>query len=279
MYTEYWRLKEKPFENTLDMRFSFMTPQFKEGLARLLYTAEEHKPGAIISGDCGTGKSLLRATFLARLQKVGSFLVASVDNPLVGIEVILRDIYDQIVEKSVGFSSFGSALRELQEAFLLRRTRGFHNLILVEEAQLLEDLQVVEQLRLLMNLRDGAGAPLVSLIFFGQLDMLQLLGSSRALMQSIPNRWTVSPLTVEQTREYVTYRLSVAGGNAWIVDDDAVVAIHTHTGGIPRLINNIGDLALYLGMSESAVRINANIVDRIVKDWELVHPVQMEGSL
>jgi general secretion pathway protein A len=103
--------------------------------------------------------------------------------------------------------------------------------------------------------------------------MLQLLGSSRALMQSIPNRWTVSPLTVEQTREYVTYRLSVAGGNAWIVDDDAVVAIHKHTGGIPRLINNIGDLALYLGMSESAVRINANIVDRIVKDWELVHPV------
>ena len=85
------------------------------------------------------------------------------------------------------------------------------------------------------------------------------------------------PFTVEQTREYVTHRLSVAGGNAWIIDDSAVAAIHRHTGGIARLINNIGDLALYLGMSESVVRVDASIVDRIVKDWELSLPDEVEG--
>jgi len=277
MYTEYWRLKEKPFENSHDMRYAFMAPQHQEGLARLLYAAQERKPGAILLGDYGTGKSFLRDTFLGRLPKVGSFAVASVDNPLGGIENILADIYEQIAQKPATLVSFGSALRELRELFLSCQSRGFHCLVLVEEAQLLEDRQTLEQLRLLMNLRDGRGRPLVSLIFFGQLGLLRVLGGCRALTQRIPNRWTLSPLTVEQTREYITYRLSVAGGNAWMIDDDAVMAIQGHTGGIIRMINNIGDLALYLGMSEKAVHVDAAIVNRIVKDWELSLPAESEG--
>jgi general secretion pathway protein A len=277
MYTEYWRLKEKPFENTLDMRFAFMTSQHKEGLARLLYTAEQRRPGAIVAGEFGTGKSLVRKMFLSRLDKVGNFVVASVDNPLGGIEAVLTDVYDQVVEKPAHFTSFGSALRELKAAFMARNARGFHNLVLVEEAQLLNDVETIEQLRLLMNLQDDKGSPLVSLIFFGQSRFLSTIKACPALGQRIPNRWTVGPFSIEQTRDYITHRLSVAGGNAWIVDDDAVVAIHGHTGGIARLINNIGDLALYLGMSESAVRVDASIVNRIVNDWEVSQPVAAEG--
>lgn len=277
MYTEYWRLKEKPFENTPDMRFGYMATQHKEGLARLLYTAEERKLGAILTGDHGTGKSFVRQAFLARLKKVGNFIVAAVDNPLAGIETILTDIYDQVVEKPAAFSSFGAALREMREALLVRNSRGFHTLVLVEEGQLLRDLEVLEQLQLMMNLENGHGKPLVSLILFGQLDMLQVIAKSPGLAQRIPNRWMLTPFTLEQTREYVTHRLSVAGGNAWIIDDSAVAAIHKHTGGIARLINNIGDLALYLGMSESVVRVDASIVDRIVKDWELSLPDEVEG--
>ncbi len=277
MYTEYWRLKEKPFENTPDMRFGYMASQHKEGLARLLYTAEERKLGAILTGDHGTGKSFVRQAFIGRLKKVGNFVVASVDNPLAGIEPILTDIYDQVVAKPAAFTGFGAALRELREALLVRNAHGFHSLVLIEEAQLLQDREVLEQLRLLMNLEDGHGRPLVSMIFFGQLDMLKTLGECPALAQRIPNRWLLTPFSVDQTREYVTHRLSVAGGNAWIIDDSAVEAIHKHTGGIARLINNIGDLALYLGMSESVVRVDGSIVDRIVKDWELSLPGELEG--
>ncbi len=276
MYTEYWRLKEKPFENTLDMRFAYMSPQHKEGLARLIYTAEERKAGAILTGDYGTGKSLLRKVFLGKLSGIGSFVVASVDNPLGGIEVILTDIYQQIVDKPAAFTSFGASFRELREAFLARKARGFYSLVVVEEAQLL-DLRALEQLRLLMDLEDPHGNPLVSMVFFGHLDVQNSLRECPALAQRIPNRWTLSPLSAEQAREYMTYRLSVAGGNGWIFDDDAVVAIHEHTGGVARLINNIGDLCLYLGMSEKVVRVDTSIVNRIVKDWELSLPAEVEG--
>lgn len=268
MYTEYWRLKERPFENTLDMRFIYMANQHKEGLARLLYTAEQCKDGAILTGDYGTGKSLVKEMFINKLGKVGNYAIASIDNPLIGIDSMFIDIRNQISDKPSAFSSIGAVMRELREVFQERKRRGFHNLILIEDSQLLEDKNTLEQLRLLMNLYDNYGQSLVSVLFFGQLDMLKTVSRSKGLEQRISSRWILTPFTVEQTREYITQRLSVAGGNGWIIGDDAVQAIHDYTGGIARIINSVSDLALYLGMSENAVRVNSTIVGRVVKDLE-----------
>jgi len=166
MYADYWSLKEKPFENSLDIRFLYMADQHKEGLARLIYAAEQRKSGAILTGDYGTGKSLVRQMFLNKLGKVGSFAVASIDNPLIGIDSILADVRDQISEKVSSFSSLGSVMRELCDLFKARKKQGFHNLILVENSQLLQDRDAFDQLCLLMDLCDDAGQSLVSLIFF-----------------------------------------------------------------------------------------------------------------
>jgi len=276
MYADYWRLKEKPFENSLDMRFVYMADQHKEGLARMIYAAEQHKSGAILTGDYGTGKSLVRQMFINKLGKVGSFAVASIDNPLIGFDAVLADIRDQISEKSCSFSSVGAVMRELREVFKERKLQGFHNLILVENSQLLQERHTFNQLRLLMDLCDDHGQPLVSLIFFGQSDILKIVRQSKALDQRITSRWTLSPLSPEQTRGYITHRLSVAGGNGWIIGDDAVVAIHDYAGGIARLINNVSDLALYLGMSENAVRVDASMVVRVIKDLKHSLPVAEE---
>jgi len=268
MYTEYWRLKEKPFENSLDMNFVYMSDQHKEALARLLYTVEERKNCAVLSGDHGTGKTLVRQMFVSRLSGVGSFAIAVIENPLVGIDAMLSDIQTQISGKPAEFSSRGAVMRELRDVFLSKSAGGFHNLVLIDDGQLLDDLKTVEQLRLLMNLYDNKGQSLVTMIFFGQSNMLKTMKASPALLQNISSRWVLNPLTAEQTRDYITHRLSVAGGNGWIIGDDAVEAIHEYTGGIARLINNVADLALYLGMSENAVRVDAVMVGRIIKDLE-----------
>jgi general secretion pathway protein A len=267
VYTEYWRLKEDPFTNSTDTRFVYMSEQHKEGLARLLYVAREHKSCAVLTGDYGTGKSLVRQLLLGELAKVGDFAIAVLDNPLVGADALLDDVLVQISERQpVSFSSRGAALRELREVFASRAKLGFHNLILVEDAHLLADRSSLEQLRQLMNLYDDRGQPLLSVMFFGHSSLDQVFAKSQALQQYISSSWFLEPFTGEQTREYVTRRLSVAGGNAWIFDDAAVAEIHRYTGGVARLINNLGDLALYLGMSENAVRVDASIVGRIIAD-------------
>ncbi len=277
MYTEYWRLKEKPFEGIADSRYAYLTTRHKEGLARLLYAARERKPGAILTGDYGTGKTIVRHVLLDRLREVGNFVVALVDNPMGEPGEILQDIYDQVAGKASAFSSIGAAMRELREALMARAGRGFYSIVMVEDAELLTDRRRLEQIRLLMNLEDDRGAPLVSVFLFAHVDFLSLLKTCPALLQRIPSRWTLAPLTRDQARGYINHRLSVAGGNAWIVEDEAVEAIHAFSGGVPRTINHVCDLALYVGMMNNAVRVDAGIVRDVVSDWGAAVP-QREGN-
>ncbi len=267
MYIEYWRLKEKPFEGGVNPRYAYMTSQHKEGLARLLYVVQERKAGAILTGDYGTGKTLVRHVLLERLGEVGNFVVAMVDNPLGEPRELLQDIYDQIVGKPTAFSSFGAAMRELREALLARQNRGFHNLVMVEEAHLLNDRRRLEQIRLVMNLQGADGVPLLTVLLFGHLELMAALKACPSLLQRIPSRWTLAPLSRDQVRAYINHRLAVAGGNAWIFEDEAVDAIHGFAAGVPREVNNICDLALYVGMTSNAVRIDAGIVRDVLSDW------------
>lgn len=266
MYLNYWRLKEEPFNNALDLRFMHRTPQHSEGVARLLYAVQQRKEGALLTGGYGTGKTLVRKMLLSKLETIGNFAVALVENPLAGPEALLRDILEQISRKppSAGFP--GTGFRELSAALEDRQEHGFRNLVVIEDAQLLTRLEELERLRLLMNLLDGRGHPLLTLIFIGQEGLLRVFARSAGLMQRITSRWHLAPLAREQTRDYMNHRLGVAGGNGWIFEDSAVDALHAFSGGTARVINNTADMALYLGMKENAVRVDAHTVERVAAD-------------
>lgn len=268
MYLNYWRLKEEPFNNALDLRFLHMTPQHSEGVARLLYAVQQHKEGAVLTGGFGTGKSLVRKFFLSRLEAVGDFAVALIENPLLEPEVMVRNIYEQITNKPLPADAASGGFQALTAALEERHANHFQNLIVVEEAQLITKIEVLEQLRLLMNLADARGKPLLTLIFVGQDDFLKLFAQSPGLVQRIPARWNITPLTVDQTRDYIDHRLSVAGANGWIFEDSAIDALHAFSEGTARVVNNTADMALYLGMRENAVRVNDRIIERVAADLQ-----------
>lgn len=266
MYLNYWRLREEPFSNALDPRFLFMTPQHSEGVARLVYAVQQRKEGALLTGHYGSGKSLVRTVFLARLEKVGNFAVALVGNPLAEPEIMLQDIYFQLGGKRQSSGFEGGTFRHLSALLAERRAGGFHNLIVAEDAQLLTRRERLEQLRLLMNIVDTSGHALLTLIFIGQEDVAGLFEKSPGLLQRLSTRWHLAPMTREQTRDYVSHRLSIAGGNGWIIDDSATDALHSLSGGIARIINNICDMGLYLGMTDNAVRVDSGIIGRVAAD-------------
>lgn len=266
-YLNYWHLHEEPFKNALDGRFAYMTPQHSEGVARLTYAAAQRKEGAMLTGGYGTGKSLVRKLFISNLQTIGNFAIALVENPLLDPESLLQDIYEQISGGAATCASVGSLSRELSEMLAERRSRGFHNIIVVEEAQLLTLIDRLEHLRLLMNITNATGQSLLTLVFIGQGDMLRTFAQSPGLLQRLTVRWNIDPLTREQTRNYITHWLSIAGGNGWAIDDSASDALHVFSGGIARMINNASDMALYLAMTENAVRVDARIIERVAADW------------
>lgn len=267
MYLSYWKLREEPFRNGLDERFIYMTPQHREGVARLTYAAQQRKDGALLTGACGTGKSLVRKEFLSHLGSAGNFAVALVENPLADPVSMMKDIHEQLSGKVLASSFPGTGFREFAALLADRRSHGFHNLIVVEEAQLLERPDRLELFHLLMNAADSSGLSMLTMLFIGQEDIPRIFSRSPGLLQRLAARWNIGPLTREQTRNYISHRLSIAGGNGWIIDDGASDALHAFSGGIARLINNAADMALYLGMVENAVRVDSPIVERVAADW------------
>lgn len=278
MYLDYWRLKEEPFSNALDLRFLHMTPQHGEGVARLLYAVQQHKVGAVLTGGFGTGKSLVRMLLLSKLESIGKFAVALVENPLMEPEAMRRDIHAQISQKALPPAGDGGGFRELAATLTDRQAHGFHCLVVIEEAQLLTRIELLEQLRLLMNLSDAKGRPLLTLIFIGQENFLRVFAQSPGLVQRIPARWNLAPLSREQTRDYVDHRLCVAGANGWIFEDSAVDALYAFSDGTARVINNTADMALYLGMRERAARVDGRLVERVVADLRSNLPLQQEEA-
>ncbi len=266
MYLAYWRLQEEPFVDTLEPRYFHATSQHNEGIARLVYMVRQRKGGAVLTGECGTGKTLVCRLFLQRLSQLGSFSVAQLENPLLPDAGIWRDLAQQLTGRSRPDGGAESDYQSVVNFLGERRRQGGHGIVIVEEAQLLAGENRMERIRLLMNLRDEHGRPLLTLVLVGTPNLIRALARNPSLRQRISSVWRLEPLTVEQTRAYVTHRLRVAGGNEWIIDDSAVEALQTYSNGIPRLINQAADMALYLGMVDSAVRVDAGIVERVAAD-------------
>lgn len=266
MYGTYWKLKEKPFENTPDPRFIYYSQRHEEALSRMLYVVQERKGAAMLTGEYGSGKTLLSRILLRELSN-DQYQTALIFNPrLITLEFIKEIIYQLGGDASL--QSKIDLLHSLNEILYRNRNENKNTVVVVDEAQTIIDENTFEELRLLLNFQLNDSF-LLTLILLGQPELKKKINNLPQLRQRLAVIYHLKHLSEEETKEYVRHRLKVAEAKDEIFSEGAFSEIHRYSGGIPRKINNICDMALLVGCSEAKDKIDKRIIIEVAEDLEM----------
>jgi general secretion pathway protein A len=266
MYTTYFGFTEKPFEITPDPRFLFLSDHHKEALAHLIYAARESKGLTMISGEVGTGKTLMGQTLLSRLDEKTKWI--SLVNPSLSPLEFLHYICEALGLKG-GQRSRGQYLAQLHDYLLKLNARGEKVLLIIDEAQSLSP-DLLEEIRLLTNLETHK-VKLFLIVLLGQPELNDLLDRHefRPLKQRLSLRYHIPPLTKEEVRNYIAKRLAVVGvPDQKIFSSKAIKRIFDFSQGIPRLINIVCDNALLTAFSLDQKTVKEKTVQDVIRKLE-----------
>jgi type II secretory pathway predicted ATPase ExeA len=234
MFLEHFGLVKNPFCKEIPGDSLFLSEASEEISSRLNYVANQNL-FAVVTGECGTGKS----TLLRRLRdclddKKFDFFY------LTDSKLTPRHFYNGILAQMGKDGAFyrGDARRILhQEIEMIHNVRNRKIVIVVDEAHLL-DREMLDELRFLLNFKMDSHSPL-SLILSGQSELEEILEkkSSTAIRQRIDFCCRLSPLNMDETGSYIERHLAYAGAENPIFMDTAVKIIYGYSSGLPRLIN------------------------------------------
>jgi general secretion pathway protein A len=273
MYKKFYGLSRNPFEISPDPYFFYPTPRHNEALANLNYGVQRRKGVVVVTGEVGTGKTLLVRCLLDSLNR-NQIAFAYVFNPRLSVPDFLRYVLTDLRLPMSGRTK-SEMLAYLNSYLIARFRRGTTAVLVVDEAQLLS-WELLEEVRLLTNL-ETSQQKLLQIVLVGQPELDRRLDSPhlRQLKQRVGLRCSLEPLGIDELRGYVLRRLELAGANSHggsIFSDGAIAAIHKYSRGIPRLINTLCENSLVSGYARQSKEIGENIVKEVAADFRLDGP-------
>ncbi len=265
MYTDFYQLKESPFNITSDPSFFFGSSVHEEAFSNILYGILSRKGIIVMTGEIGTGKTTLCRALLNRLDD--HVKTAFIMNPNFSdaqlLQLIIRDLGIQCRKTSNKLE-----LIETLNAFLLEQTSLGNNVaIIIDEAQNL-NIKQLEQVRLLSNLETEKDK-LLQILLVGQPELFDKLKlpELRQLNQRVTVRYHITPLKSQEVKNYIQHRLKTAGTlNKIHFTHEAFEAVFRHSKGVPRLINIICDRALLAGFVKDSFVIDDTMIQQAARE-------------
>jgi type II secretory pathway predicted ATPase ExeA len=263
VYEGYWDLREKPFRKTPDPRYLFLNETYEEALERLLFAVEEMEL-ALLTGEVGSGKTLLTRTLVDRVGE--RYEAGMILNPRLPPRQFL---HTAAVELGVAEPRFHSneLLDQIHERLLALHEQGRAALLIVDEAHLIPGKPTFEEIRLLTNFQLDDGN-LIAILLVGQPELRGRLRhrAYRALTQRVGVSFELVPLSMEDTRAYLAHRLTVAGAERLLFTDEAIARLHAAAAGVPRLLNHLATQSLIEGMARGAEEVGGAAVAAVLQD-------------
>jgi type II secretory pathway predicted ATPase ExeA len=272
MYKSFYNLKRNPFDLSPDPTCFVATERHNEALAALYYGIVRHKGVVVVTGEVGTGKTLMLRCLLQLFKSSSEISYAYLFNCRLAPMEFLHYVASDFGLKADAQQSKSSLLIELSKYVTSRGLQGLTTVLIVDEAHNLS-MELLEEIRLLSNLETNDDK-LLQIVLVGQPELDLKLDSFelRPLKQRIALRAHLSPLDENDTGKYIQERLLIAGDTVrteQLFMPEAVKAIHQYSKGFPRLINTICENALITGYAQQLQHITPEVVLGVAKDFHL----------
>ena len=263
-YLKYFRLRELPFGITPDTSYFFACRSIQEALNTLLVAVVNGEGFIKITGEVGTGKTLLCRKFLSTLGP--NWVSAYIPNPNLEPRMIVLALAEEL-GLTGEFLEPHRIEKDLMQRLLDIARQGKRVVLCMDETQAMP-LATLETVRLLTNL-ETEKRKLMQVVLFGQPELDRKLASAsvRQLRQRITFQYTLKALGRHEVADYVAHRLTIAGySGPALFADGALKSIHAASRGVPRLVNILAHKALLLAYGEGVRRAEPKHVRAAVED-------------
>lgn len=267
LYLNHFGLTELPFGITPDTSFIYSVQYHQEALNTLLLALDEGEGFVKISGEVGTGKTLLCRRLLQTLDD--GWVTAYLPNPNLNADTLFLALAEELgIKDAIGLDQY-HLVRRINQVLLEHAQAKRRVVVCIDEAQAMP-VETLEALRLLSNL-ETEKRKLLQIVLFGQPELDEKLHRPevRQLLQRIAFHYRLGGLRKSETGNYIAHRLRVAGYRGdGLFTPAALRALHRASGGTPRLINILAHKSLLSVFGEGRQLAKVRHVRLARKDTE-----------
>lgn len=264
IYSDHFGLRQRPFNLVPDPDFLFWGPAHRRAFAILEYGIMTRAPITLLTGDVGAGKTTLLRHLLTVIEE--DVKIGLVSNAHGDAGDMLRWVLHALDQKTVVGQTYVDLFAQLQDTLISEYAQGRRVVLIFDEAQNLSR-DALEELRMLTNINSGKDE-LVQLILVGQPELRDIVRrpDMTQFAQRVAAGFHIGTMSAETVAAYITHRVQIAGGAPDLFTPEACAAIHDHTHGVPRLVNQLCDLTLVYGFTADARQITADTVAEVIAD-------------
>lgn len=268
LYIEHFGFTERPFKLLPDPDFIYWSKSHRRAFSILEYGLTTNAPLTVVTGEVGTGKTTLIQALLSTID--GSKTVGLISNAQGGRGDLLRWLLHSLKVAPTPGADYVTLFHEFQSFVINEYADGRTVLLIIDEAQNLA-VETLEELRMLTNINSNKDE-LLQIILLGQPELRATLSRPelRQLAQRVTVAYHIHPMEYKTMLRYIRHRLQHVGGTGKEFSSQAARMIYDHSGGIPRLVNRICDIACVYAASSGYAVVGLGTIREMVRDGIII---------